>query len=95
MTTMMHAPPDFPPRAGEDVIYFVYGGVSTIGDAAALKASSMQIVECRPPPAEFAIICDAAMTAAKGHLYMLGGESLVGPWATTLLRKYDPVPRTS
>lgn len=45
---------------------------------------------CRPPPAEFTLICDAAMTAAKSHLYMLGRENLTGQWATTPLRKYDP-----
>lgn len=74
---------------GEDVIYFVNGGVHAIGEAAGLTATG-KVLDCRPPPAEFALICDAAMTAVKSHLYMLGGENLTGQWATTPLLKYDP-----
>jgi hypothetical protein len=76
-------------HAGEDTIYLI----SSIAhdQAVAMSAASMDTKHVRRPPGEFAMICDAAMTAAKAQLFMLGGESVIGPpWAVTPLRIYEP-----
>jgi hypothetical protein len=78
-------------HASEDVIYFVNGGVANLNNAAGLTAATMKTVPCKAPPGEFALICDASLTSAKGNLYMLGGETLIGPpYAVTPLRIYEP-----